>query len=132
MREVLFRGKSKRGWVEGFFFYLGGDGGGNVPCIGTDGLSANDYSEIFHWDYEKVDPSTIGQYTGLMDKNGNRIFEGDIIRTSYPDCTAIVSWDAGCARFIGFTRESERRIVYVDRVGKDNRSAVEVIGNIYE
>ena len=68
MREILFRGKNYDGeWIEGFFVHQG-------RCY-----------EIYHKDYEEfpsrfIEPKTVGQYTGLTDKNGKKIFEGDICR----------------------------------------------------
>jgi uncharacterized phage protein (TIGR01671 family) len=65
MREILFRAKRVDGiWVEGYYFAK--------PIL--------DYHTIILGDEQwQVDPSTVGQYTGLTDKNGKRIFEGDII-----------------------------------------------------
>lgn len=80
MREILFRGKriDNDEWVYGQYAYLLNartEDGEPIKHMIVDGTPFG----------QTVDPSTVGQYTGLTDKNGTRIFEGDIIATPWND-----------------------------------------------
>lgn len=97
MREILFRGKriDNREWENGYFADMG-----NKACI------IKSYEP--YWDESckalrcrpseiiPVDFSTVGQFTGLTDKNGKKIFDGDIIKITFPlsgDSVYLIYWD---------------------------------------
>lgn len=81
MREILFRGKRVENgeWVYGNLIEdkWGDDNGNTIYAILQDRV-APDIAEL--WTPVRVIPETVGQFTGLYDNKGTRIFEGDIVR----------------------------------------------------
>lgn len=114
MREYLFRGKTMANgkWSEGTLLVTK-----QGCCITPDATV-----------YVAVDPETVGQYTGLTDKNGTKIFEGDIVKYGDTVHNVVFEQRNGTAYFglVYSTLETLSFGYYQDL------KQIEVIGNIYD
>lgn len=115
MREILFRGKrvDNGEWAYGSYVHI-------VQYKGS-----TDYIADEEPDQYVVIPETVGQYTWLTDKNGVKIFEGDIIHGNLGNF--VVRWSDNISGFV--TGEKERTHPCMN-CGAMKR--YEVIGNIYD
>ena len=138
MREILFRGQKPNGeWVQGDLLHI------SSGCIIYHGSQTESEIkentgaaiELFINEISVVKPETIGQFTGLTDKNGVKIFEGDIIQDKYDEsCNHVIKY---------FEEESCFGVLYIglngsltpmSRLAKDwiNEFDKVVIGNIHK
>ena len=142
MREILFRGKAKAKykwiaegeWIEGSLFCSNNEN--EIVCqIVTSYLQSNEDGSVMVVAYE-VDPDTVCQYIGLTDKNGRKIFDGDIVRAIYKpkdkDLTIndfIIKWDKYYCKYVGYYARKEN--VY-NPLLLGSQTSFEVIGNIFD
>lgn len=127
MREILFRGKriDNGEWVKGYYAGYG------LICPNepesTYNATGDYYGQTPYVGFVEVDPDTVGQYTGLKDKNGKRIFEGDIVCMCFVDTDEIgeIVWDEEWSKTAYLSQDG-------DKYGIDGTVEMEIIGNIHD
>lgn len=132
MREILFRGKNVDNgkWIKGYLYRISEELNPFIMLPDSKGES-----------YE-VDSITVGQYTGLTDRNGKKIFEGDIVKCSdenndiyfsavvkFGNPNAVYDWGYQLKRMNGDHTNTDI-LLWVDM--EEGGAFIEVIGNIYD
>lgn len=138
-REVKFRGKVKgtNKWVYGGYYkHLK-----RTPSPIGDSIKEDDYLHLIitsgfsDWgmpkqlEYYEVDEKTVGQYTGLKDKNGKEICEGDILLYS-SNYKTVVNYKNGA--FVRNYGNSNTYLLYDSFIEDEYLVDYEIIGNIYD
>ena len=122
-REIKFRAKSNGRWVYGHYY------NNKSYAVNTDYIVA----DVGKTDGEHfvVDSGTLGEFTGLFDKNGEPIFEGDIIKDHVYGINYVCKFEEG---MFGFHSKDGRYFNSESlqvNTGKLDYSWIEIIGNIH-
>lgn len=127
MREILFRGKREDNdeWVYGYYVKLP-DAAGTVGFMHVPASNPDEHNTAHY-----VALETVGQYTGLTDKKGNKIFEGDIVRTKKGKAVYSVCWSIKYCMF-ALAIDNDNLSAGVIGITDGSAKRVEVIGNIYD
>lgn len=137
MREILFRGKANCEGRDNEWVYGGllPETENTFPIIVRDYDNDEDWIGINGW--ETVAPETVGQYTGLTDKYGKKIFEGDIVKCIFISPYQEIEFVSEVVFLDGswFVHENEDCDIYLytyEIEGEGSLSEIEIIGNTHD
>ncbi len=129
MREILFRGAQKVDGAKSLIWYEGS------LVIETDGYTREKeyYIQNENCSY-LVNPETVGQYTGLSDKNGKKIFVGDIVKVCRGKDIekGIIYYDERIGAYAVLYNDGNINLLFDIFTSKDSNVYIEVIGNIHD
>ena len=128
MREILFRGKESDdgSWVYGWHCRYPF---GRWPL--KDAIIPSEDAEDGYHHFVEVDGSTVGQFTGRLDKNGKRVFEGDVLDFFSGEFRGVVLWGDHDQCYIISPNGDEN--LHLDDFGNyGNAEYFQIIGNIYD
>ena len=125
MREILFRAKDEAShkWVYGYYVHLP-SAAGSVHFMHVPAGNPDEHNDTFY-----IDPETVGQFTGLTDKNGKKIFEGDKVEYNGTPHEVVFCDFAGNAYFGIWFAERGEIWSFSPEVPADRMA---VIGNVHD